>query len=111
MSTYFDAICDEFSVSTRLHLKLELPSNRETVLHFFERMRREFPSMDRLRRRSDGGLVLEENADQPSRMWIRLDGTCLRFGDVNPPDMDHPRQLAAVVLEQAPYHLTLSDLD
>jgi len=56
-------------------------------------------------------LVLEEDAEQPSRRWIRLDGTCLRFGDANPPDLDRPRQLAAVVLEQAPYHLTLSDLD
>ncbi len=111
MSTYFGAICDEFSVGVRLHLKLKLPDNRETVLPFFERVRRAFPSMDRLRHRRSGGLTLEENPELPSHMWLRLDGTCLRFGDVNPPDMDRPRQLAAVVLEHAPYHLTLSDLD
>jgi len=111
MSIYFGAICDEFTVATRLNLKLDLPTNRETVLHFFDRIRREFPDMDYLRRRSNEVLVLEQNPDQPSRMWVRLERACLRFGDINPPDMDRPRRLAAVVLEQAPYHLTLSDLD
>lgn len=111
MSIYFGAICDEFAVSTRLHLKLELPDSRETILHFLERVRREFPKMNRLRRRSDGSLILEESGDSAERMWLRLDGTCLRFGHLNPPDLDRPRALASVVLEQAPYHLTLSDLD
>jgi hypothetical protein len=111
MSMYFGAICDEFSVSTRLHLKLDLPTNRETVLHFFDRIRKDFPEIDRMRRRPDGALILEQGFDTASRMWIRLERVYLRFGDMNPPDMNRPRRLAAVVLEHAPYHLTLSDLD
>ncbi len=111
MSTYFGAICDEFLVSTRLHLKLDLPNNRETLLHFFERVRRDFPQMNRLRRRGEGSLLLEQDGDAASRPWVRLDHNCLRFGEVNPPDLDSPRRLAALVLEQAPYHLTLTDLD
>ncbi len=111
MIIHFGAICDEFSVSTRLNLKLDLPSTRETLLHFFDRIRREFPEMGRLRRRSDGVYVLEQDNDSPSRMWLRVERLSLRFGDINPPDMDHPQRLAALVLEQAPYHLTLSDLD
>jgi hypothetical protein len=111
MSISFGAICDEFSVTARLHLKLDLPTTRETVLHFLDRLRRDFPEMDRLRRRSDEVLVLEQGTDSPSRVWVRIERLGLRFGDVNPPDLDRPRRLAAVVLEQAPYHLTLSDLD
>lgn len=111
MSTYFGAMCDEFFVSTRLYLKLELPKGRETVLHFFERIRRDFPALDRMRRRRNGSLILEQDDGSASRMWVRLDPTCLRFGHVNPPDSEAPRDLAAVVLEQAPYHLTLTDLD
>lgn len=111
MSAYFGTICDEFFVSTRLHLKLELPKSRETVLHFFDRIRREIPRLDRMRRRNDGALILEEDSESTSRMWIRLDATCLRFGQVNPPDVDAPQRLAALVLEHAPYHLTLTGLD
>ncbi|MBN1346976.1 MAG: hypothetical protein JXQ73_30075 [Phycisphaerae bacterium] len=111
MSNYFGAICDEFFVSTRLHLKLELPNSRETVLHFFERVRREFPNMDRMRRRGNGGLVLEQSDESANPMWVRLDPNCLRFGEGSPPNLDQPRRLARLVLEQAPFHLSLSELD
>jgi len=111
MSMFFGAICDEFSVSTRLFLKLDLPSNRETVLHFFDRLRKDFPDLNRLRKRSDGALILEQGSDVPSRVWVRLEKACLRFGDINPPDMDRSQRLAELVLDQAPYHLSLGELD
>ena len=112
MDGHFGGVCDDFHFSTRLFLKLDFPTERETVLHFFERLEREFPRMSRLRRRDDGALVLEE--DQPGmgpRRWVRLDRRTIRFGFFAPPSLDEIRRLGDVILEHAPYHLTLSPLD
>ncbi len=112
MSTFWGATCDDFYVSNRLFLKLDLSLNRETVLHFFDVMRKEFPGMTRMRRRDDGAVMLEEQtSDKASRRWIRIEPTALRFGYFAPPGMDEVGRLADFVLEQAPFHLTFSDID
>jgi hypothetical protein len=108
----FGSVCDDFYVSTRLFLKLEMALDRETVLHFFDRLRKEFPRMTKFRRRDDGCLVLEEDTvESPSRHWVRLEPYSLRFGHFAPPNSSSLREMAAVVLEHAPYHLTFNDLD
>jgi hypothetical protein len=112
MSMPFSALCDDFYTSTRLFLKLGLAPSRETVLHFFDALKREFPTLRKLRRRDDGGLVLEEDANEEgARRWIRLEEGALRFGSYNPPDIRAARRLGERVLELAPFHLTLSELD
>jgi hypothetical protein len=108
----FGAFCDEFYVNTRLYLKLDLDPSRETLLHFMEQIRRAFPRMTRLRRRDDGGLVLdEEHREGHDRRFVRIDTNSLRFGNFRPVDADAIDALASMVLRQAPYHLSLSDLD
>lgn len=112
MSSGFGAVCDEFHVNCRLFLKLDLALERETVLHFFDRIRKEYPGLKKLRRRAEKCLVVEEegNADG-TRRWIRLDAESLRFGMVAPSDLDDVRRFGDLILTQAPYHLTFSDLD
>lgn len=118
MSQYA-SVCDEFYVSSRLFLKLDMGLERETVLHFFDRIRKEYPGLRKLRRRDDqqsgsGGdcLVLEEEApEHGSRRWIHLDKTSLRFGHYGPPDTDDVRRFGELILTQAPYHLSFSDID
>jgi hypothetical protein len=108
----FGAFCDEFYVNTRLYLKLDLDPSRETLLHFMEQIRRAFPRMTRLRRRDDGGLVLdEEGREGHDRRYVRIDANALRFGNYRPTDADSINSFAGMVLRQAPYHLSLSDLD
>lgn len=108
----FRAVCDEFYVSSRLFLKLELDPSRETILHFFDRIRREFPAMSKLRRRDDGALILDEgDGAEGGRRFLRLDADSLRFGYHSPPELSDVQALAACVLDQAPPHLGLSDLD
>lgn len=109
MSIDFGAMCDDFYISNRLSLKLEMSLDRESVLHFFDRIRREFPAVKRLRRKSRG-LSLEEDADAGGRRWVRMDGSSLRFGCIAPIDRDDVCTFGEFILEQAPYHLTLSDL-
>jgi hypothetical protein len=108
----FGAFCDEFYVNTRLYLKLDLDPSRETLLHFMEQIRRAFPRMSRLRRRDDGGLVLdEENREGHDRRFVRIDTNALRFGNYRPADAEAVGAVAGLVLRQAPCHLSLSDLD
>jgi len=111
MSAITGVICDDFYVTTRLFLKLQMSLERETVLHFFDRLRRDFPDLAKLRRRADEALVLEGQRGEAGRRWIRLDPASLRFGHFAPNDLDAVRRYADLVLEQAPYHLTFSDLD
>ena len=112
MSGYIGAICDDFYVSGRLFLRLDMELERETVLHFFDRIRREYPRLTRLRRRETGGLVLEEDvADDGARRWVRLDPGALRFGHYGPEQLEPVEQFGALILSQAPFHLTFSEID
>ena len=112
MSGGMDAVCDSFYVSCRLFLKLEMKLERETVLHFFDRIRKEYPALRKLRRRDDGALLLEEEPiEGESRRWLRLDAESLRFGQVRPEDLSDVRRFGELILTQAPYHLSFSDID
>jgi len=113
MSASFDAVCDDFYVSNRLYLKLDLPLERDTVLGFFDRVRKEIPTLNKFRRRENGGLVLEEQDRTGSvpRRWVRLEPASLRFGHFGPSDSTGARRMAEVILEHAPYHLGFCDLD
>src|SRR5262245_37352944 len=107
----FSALCDEFCVTSRLLLKLELAPSRETVLHFFEQTRRAFPRLTRLRRRDDGSLLLDEDAPDGPRRFLRLDSDALRFGIYQPESAADVSGYAARVLDAAPAHLSLSEID
>ena len=108
----FGAFCDEFYVNARLFLKLELEPSRETVLHYFEQLRRAYPRLTRLRRREDGGLIFDEDSREThSRRYVRLDATALKFGMARPEDLQSVAEFGELLLSGAPVHLSLSDLD
>ncbi len=112
MSNGLGAVCDAFYVHSRLFLKLDMALERETVLHFFDRIRKEYPSLRKLRRRDPGCVVLEDEPDeQGSRRWVRLDPASLRFGYFAPREMEEVRRFGELIFTHAPYHLTFSDID
>ena len=41
----YSSLCDDFGVYVYLNTKMELPSRRETVLHFFDSLQKTFPQM------------------------------------------------------------------
>lgn len=111
MTTGFGAVCDDFYISSRLFLKLDMNLGAESVLHFFDRIRKEYPSLQKLRRREAGAVTIEEEPDaEGSRRWLRLDAASLRFGHFAPSETNAARRFGELILTQAPYHLTLSDL-
>ena len=106
------AFCDEFSVTTRLYLKLDMDPSREAILHYFEQLRRAFPRLGRLRRRDDGALMLdEETAEGEGRRYVRIDAAALKFGFNSPSSAEAYAAFAEAVLKPAPAQLSLSDLD
>lgn len=110
MSTSFGALCTDFYVNQKLSLKMDLPSARETVLDLFDRVRREFPEMDRFRR-YDGELALEAPDHTSQYSWLALRRTNMRSGWVNPESLEQAYKLHRLVLEIAPYFLSISPLD
>lgn len=112
MNSGFGASCDDFHTATRLFLKMELGLERETVLHFFDSIKREFPTLRKLRRREDGSILLEEDeSENGSRRWLRLENAAIRLGHYNPASLEESLHFSQAVLKMAPYHLTLGELD
>lgn len=112
MNNGLGAVCDEFYVSSRLFLKLDMKLERETVLHFFDRIRKGYPGLTKLRKRDSNCLMLEEEPDERgSRRWIRLDSGSLRFGHFAPPSPQDALRFGELILTQAPHHLSFSDID
>ncbi|MEM8737770.1 MAG: hypothetical protein AAGG38_04740 [Planctomycetota bacterium] len=110
MATSFGALCTDFYINHKLALKMDLPSERETILHFFDRMRKSLPAMNRFKR-YDGELALESARKDARYTWLALRRNSIRTGHVNPETMDQALDYHQLVLELAPYHLTISPLD
>ena len=107
----YTSLCDDFGVYIYLNTKLDLPQGRETVLHFFDSLRKTYPQMTDFERRESGEYVLEEDREQGSYRWVSLEARRLCAGFVNPPDLDDADAQHEQVLEVAPYHLDFSPLD
>jgi hypothetical protein len=110
MATSFGALCTDFYVNQKLALKMDLPADRETILHMFDQVRKAVPAMDRFRR-YEGELALESSRRDSEYRWMALRRTSIRTGHVNPESMAEAHQLHRLILELAPYHLTISPLD
>src|SRR6185312_3815788 len=48
----YSSLCDDFGVSSYLHSKLDMPTGREPVLHFFEAVQKAVPKMTEFEKRS-----------------------------------------------------------
>src|SRR3954453_8529240 len=107
----FASVCDDFYVNMRLATQLNLPHNREVVLHFFERVQRQFPEISRFKKYDSGDLSIEENRDNDSYRWVTLESRRLCAGHVNPESVDESLKLHSLLLQQAPYELGLSPVE
>jgi hypothetical protein len=111
MSNPFCSFCDEFYINMRVGSQMNLPHGRETVLHFFETIQKQFPTMTRFRRCDGGEVNLEEDRSQQSYRWINMEQRRLSSGHVNPPSVAEALKLHSLLLQQAPYQLGLSTLE
>jgi hypothetical protein len=107
----YSSLCDDFYVNMLLGTEMELPNNRETVLHFFERIQKKYPSMRNFYAREKGDYVLEEDKDRGSYRWASIENRRVCSGAVNPAEIDAAIEQHKLVLELAPYMLSVSPLD
>ncbi len=110
MTESYRALCSDFYINSKLNLKMDLPKGRETVLDFFERIRKQFPTMTLFRRFRDE-LALEVGPGVTPHRWLALRGNNVRAGCVNPDTAADAYGLHRLVLETAPYYLNISPLD
>lgn len=58
--TKYASLADDFYVNLNLSTEMELPGQRETILHFFECVQKKYPSMRKFYCRDKKDFVLEE---------------------------------------------------
>jgi hypothetical protein len=102
---------DDFYVNVHLNTEMELPTSRDTVLHFLEQMKKGFPELRNFYTRENGDFVLESEKDQDSHRWLAIESRRLCSGHFNPETLDDSFRQHELVLDLAPHLLTISLLD
>ena len=99
MANPFGAFCEDFYVNMRLGSQLNLPHNRETLLHFFERVQKQFPGLTRFRKNESNELNLEEDRSNESYRWVSIETKRISAGHVNPSSIEESLKLHTMLLE------------
>lgn len=107
----YGAFSDDFYINLILTTEMELPKGRESILHFFEQIRRRYPKLQNFYSRDKNEYVIEEEKDAGSYRWVSTESKRINTGHVNPPDADVVDDLNRTVLELIPYDLSVSPLD
>ena len=102
MSNPYAAFCEDFYVNMRLGSQLALPHNRETVLHFFERLQKAYPAMTKFRRNDNNEFNLEEDRGSHAYRWASLENKRVSSGHVNPTDVADAMRMHELVLDMSP---------
>ena len=110
LNTY-GSLCDDFYLDMHINTELDLPTERDTILSFFERIRKQFPSMGCFYRRGNNEYCLEEDRNLGQYRWVSLEVDRIGSGVVNPPDFETAYCQDRLVLELVPYMLSVNHLD
>ena len=107
----YSNLADDFFVNMNLNTEMPLPTSRDTVLNFFERVQKTYPTMRNFYTRDNGDYVLEEDKDQSHYRWLTLEPRRICSGFVNPPDPEMAVEQHKLVLDLVPFMLSVSPLD
>lgn len=111
MTNSFSSLCDDFYLDMYVNTELELPDQRDTILAFFERIQKQFPSMGSFYRRENNEYCLEEDRSKGQYRWVSLETSRINSGIVNPAGFEDAYCQHRLVLELIPYMLSVSHLD
>jgi hypothetical protein len=111
MPISFTTLCDDFYVNMTLNTELELPSQRDTILHFFERIQRQYPMMNTFYQRESGDFCLDEDRENGSYRWVAVERDSICCGMVNPDTFEEVDALHKLILELTPFALGVNHLD
>lgn len=106
----FHLLCDDLYLDMYVNTELELPNQQDTILTFFERIQKQYPSMSNFYKRDQHYYLEEETSDEQYR-WIALEGNRIGSGIVNPNRFETAYKQNKLVLELAPFMLGVNSLD
>jgi hypothetical protein len=107
----YAGLSDDYYVNMNLNTEMDLPKNRETLLHFFEQIQRQYPSMRNFYSRERGEFVLEEDKDRGNYRWASVENRRVCSGYVNPAAIDEALDQHRMLLDLVPFSLSVSPLD
>ena len=107
----YNLLCSDFYLDMYINTKLDLPTQRDTVMAFFERIQKQFPSMGYFYRRENNDYCLEEDRNAGQYRWITLETDRIGSGVVNPSSFEDAYSQDKLILELIPYMLSVSHLD
>ncbi len=111
MSNGYASLCDDFYLDMFVNTELDLPLQSDTVLAFFERIQKQYPTMGCFARQENGEYCLEEDHTSGQYRWISLEGDRIGTGIVNPADFAEVYSQDKFILGLIPYMLGVSHLD
>lgn len=110
MSRY-SSFSDDYYINMNLNTEMELPSERESILHFFEQMQKKFPTMENFYSRESREYVLEEDKERGQYRWVAVEPRRVLSVHFNPGDVESALEQHRHLLDIAPYCLSLRPID
>jgi hypothetical protein len=107
----YSLLCDDFYIDMYINTKLDLCFERDTILSFFEKIQKHYPTLNNFSRRDNNSCTLEESQATGQYRWVSLEIERLGSGSVNPSDFTSAYHLDKLVLETCPYMLGITNLD
>ncbi|MGE0756041.1 MAG: hypothetical protein AB7F89_18900 [Pirellulaceae bacterium] len=107
----YGTVCDDWYINVNLNTEMDLHQSRETVLHFFEQIQKQYPGMRNFYNRERGEFVLEEDKDRGAYRWASVELRRVSSGNVNPVSVADALKQHEMMLELAPFALSVSPLD
>ena len=107
----YDSLAHDYYINMNLNTEMKLPEGRETILDFFERVQKTYPSMRNFYTRENGDFVLEEDKEQGHQRWLSLEPRRICSGYVRPDNANDATEQHELVLQLVPYMLSVSPLD
>src|SRR5205085_11919712 len=98
----YHTYCDDYYVNMNLNTEMDLPQTRDTVLHFFEQVKKTYPGMKNFYSRERTEFVLEEDKDKGDYRWTSIEARRVSSGYVNPASVEDAMKQHAFILELIP---------
>jgi hypothetical protein len=111
MANAYSSLCDDFYLDMFVNTELDLPVQSDTVLAFFERIQKQYPTMNHFARRDNSEYCLEEDRNSGQYRWVSLEPQRVGSGVVNPSEFAEVYSQDKFILELIPYMLGISHLD
>lgn len=111
MTNSYSSLCDDFYLDMYINTKLNLPGQRDTILAFYERIQKQFPSLSYFSRDESSGYCLEEDSNAGQHRWITLEMRRIGSGVINPSNFEDAYSQDRLVIDLVPYMLSVSHLD